>query len=73
MMFVGTILIPVGFFLGGVVTTEIDPWVGVFLVPIGGLFFAVGLLLSLLSLRNDAFIDLCKLAWPFCEFIGVIC
>ena len=32
MMFIGALLMPVGFFLGGIVTTEIDPFVGVFLV-----------------------------------------
>ncbi len=49
MMFIGALLMPVGFFLGGIVTTEIDPFVGVFLVPIGGLLFVLGLLLSLFT------------------------
>lgn len=49
MMFIGAILMPVGFFLGGIVTTEIDPFVGVFLVPIGGFLFVLGLLLSLFT------------------------
>jgi len=49
MMFIGALLMPVGFFLGGILTTEIDPFVGVFLVPIGGLLFVLGMLLSLFS------------------------
>jgi hypothetical protein len=49
MMFIGMLLMPVGFFLGGIVTTEIDPFVGVFLVPVGGLLFVLGLLLSLFT------------------------
>lgn len=49
MMFIGALLMPVGFFLGGIVTTEIDPFVGVFLVPIGGLLFVSGLLFSLFT------------------------
>jgi hypothetical protein len=49
MMFLGALLMPVGFFLGGIVTTEIDPFVGVFLVPIGGLLFVLGLLFSLFT------------------------
>lgn len=49
MMFIGTILMPVGFFLGGIITTEIDPFVGIFLVPVGGLLFVLGLLFSLFT------------------------
>jgi hypothetical protein len=49
MMFIGALLMPVGFFLGGILTTEIDPFIGVFLVPIGGLLFVLGLLLSLFT------------------------
>jgi hypothetical protein len=49
------VLIPLGFFLGGLAPTESDPWVGVYLVPIGALllFVAVTLLsLTLLSLSG---------------------
>lgn len=37
------LLIPGGFFLGGVIVYEADPWIGILLVPIGAiaLFFAV--------------------------------
>lgn len=37
------VLIPLGFFLGGVVTYEADPGVGVFLVPFGALALVVAL------------------------------
>jgi hypothetical protein len=41
------VLIPGGFFLGGLAPTETDPGVGVYLVPVGAvlLFAAVGLVL----------------------------
>ena len=38
-----SVLIPGGFFLGGVVTYEGDPGVGVFLVPFGALFLVIAL------------------------------
>ncbi|HKP60731.1 MAG TPA: hypothetical protein VJV78_28580 [Polyangiales bacterium] len=38
-----TVLIPGGFFLGGVVTYEGDPGVAVFLVPIGALVLVISL------------------------------
>ena len=48
------VLIPLGFFLGGLFPTESDPWVGVYLVPLGAflLFVAVALILS--SFRHSA-------------------
>jgi hypothetical protein len=41
-----TVLIPLGFFLGGLVPSEGDPWLGILLVPVGALllFIAVGLI-----------------------------
>jgi len=39
----GTLLVPVGFFLGGLVVRGGDPSAGVFLVPIGGLALLVGI------------------------------
>jgi hypothetical protein len=40
------VLIPLGFFLGGLFPSESDPWIGVYLVPLGALllFIAVGLI-----------------------------
>ena len=32
------ILLPLGFFLGGAWHTEVDPWVGILLVPVGAAF-----------------------------------
>lgn len=41
----GTILLPLGFFLGGLIHAEGDPGVGIFLVPLGAaaLLIAIGL------------------------------
>ncbi len=41
------ILIPLGFFLGGLFPTESDPWIGIYLVPLGALllFLAVAIIL----------------------------
>jgi hypothetical protein len=40
----GSVLVPLGFFLGGAFATEHDPWSGVLLVPLGALcmLYAVG-------------------------------
>jgi len=50
-----TLLLPGGFFLGGVVIYGGDPGLGIFLVPIGGfaLLLAVGLFAFSLGKRND--------------------
>ncbi len=42
-----TLLIPLGFFLGGLFPSEVDPWLGVLLVPPGALllFIAVALII----------------------------
>ena len=37
----GSVLVPGGFFIGGIVTYEGDPGVGVFLVPIGALLLVI--------------------------------
>jgi hypothetical protein len=39
-----SVLIPIGFFLGGTVTYEADPGVGVFLVPFGALALLIALM-----------------------------
>ncbi len=43
-----TLLIPLGFFLGGLAPSEADPWVGILLVPPGALllFIAVALIIA---------------------------
>lgn len=43
------VLIPLGFFLGGLWPTESDPWVGVYLVPLGALLLFIGVAIILLS------------------------
>jgi hypothetical protein len=42
-----TVLIPLGFFLGGIDPSETDPWVGILLVPVGALllFIAVAIVI----------------------------
>lgn len=41
LLIVGSILMPVGFFLGGLIHFEGDPGIGVFLSPIGALFILI--------------------------------
>jgi hypothetical protein len=43
------VLIPLGFFLGGLYPSESDPWVGIFLVPLGALLLFIAVALILLS------------------------
>ena len=43
-----TVLIPVGFFLAGIVIYGPDPGLGILLVPIGAVFLFVGVLLTVL-------------------------
>jgi len=38
------VLLPLGFFLGGIVVWEGDPWLGVLLVPVGALLLLAGVL-----------------------------
>jgi hypothetical protein len=47
------LLIPLGFFLGGLFPTEGDPWLGVFLVPLGALLLVVAVTLTLVSAFRD--------------------
>jgi hypothetical protein len=47
LMFLGTILLPLGFFLGGTAPTETDPFIGVWLAPLGGFLFLLGLVSTL--------------------------
>ncbi|MCB9882662.1 MAG: hypothetical protein H6832_12505 [Planctomycetes bacterium] len=48
---VGSALMPLGFFLGGVLNFEGDPSLGVLLVPIGGLCLLVALVRAALAAR----------------------
>ena len=48
----GAACLPWGFFLGGLQHYESDPGPGVFLVPVAGLVFAVGLVLLIFSPRS---------------------
>mgnify|MGYP001601256542 CR=1 FL=1 len=48
---VGAVLMPLGFFLGGVLNSEGDPSLGVLLVPLGGLFLLAGLVTAARAAR----------------------
>lgn len=48
----GTVLLPGGFMLGGVVTYGGDPGVGVFLVPVGALLIWISVLLVALAITD---------------------
>lgn len=45
----GAVLIPLGFFLGGLFPSESDPWPGIYLVPLGALLLFIAVVLILLS------------------------
>jgi hypothetical protein len=47
----GAVLMPVGFFLGGVQNSEGDPSLGILLVPLGGLFLLCALVRAAWSSR----------------------
>jgi hypothetical protein len=49
-----TLLIPLGFFLGGLAPSESDPWVGILLVPLGALLLFIAVALILVSARAEA-------------------
>lgn len=52
---VGALLMPLGFFLGGVLNHEGDPSLGALLVPVGALFLLYALLRAVLARpRSDA-------------------
>jgi hypothetical protein len=46
-----TILIPLGFFLGGISPSESDPWMGILLVPLGALLLFIAVSLIIFSIR----------------------
>jgi hypothetical protein len=48
---VGAVLMPLGFFLGGVLNSEGDPSLGVLLVPLGALFLLAGLVTAARAAR----------------------
>ena len=48
------LLIPLGFFLGGVSVSESDPWVGILLVPIGALLLFIAVAAIIVSARQEA-------------------
>ena len=43
------LLIPLGFFLGGLFPSESDPWAGILLVPVGALLLVIAVSLTLVS------------------------
>jgi hypothetical protein len=49
----GLILVPLGFFLGGLWPSESDPWIGVLLVPLGALLLFVAVALTIVSAGLD--------------------
>ena len=49
-----SLLMPIGFFLGGLGAVEGDPGAGVLLALPGGLFLFIGVLLTALALRNPS-------------------
>ncbi len=48
-----TLLIPLGFFLGGLWPSEVDPWVGILLVPAGALLLFLAVALIVVSAFRD--------------------
>lgn len=40
------LLMPLGFFLGGVAPSESDPWIGIWLVPVGGALLLLALAIT---------------------------
>jgi len=51
---IGAVLMPLGFFLGGILDYEGDPSLGILLVPAGGLFLLYALLRAAWSSRSPA-------------------
>ena len=49
-----SVLLPAGFFLGGIAMYGSDPGPGIFLVPVGALLLLIGVLLAALSTRRPA-------------------
>ena len=44
-----TVLIPLGFFLGGLAPSESDPWKGIILVPLGALLLFIAVAIIIVS------------------------
>ncbi len=47
-----TVILPGGFFLGGLIPYQGDPGIGIFLVPVGGALLAAAVLMIALSCRT---------------------
>jgi hypothetical protein len=47
-----TVLIPLGFFLGGLSPSESDPWKGIILVPLGALLLFIAVAMIVVSARR---------------------
>ncbi len=52
LLVIGAALMPLGFFLGGILNTEGDPSLGILLVPAGGVFLLVALIRAAASARR---------------------
>jgi hypothetical protein len=52
LLFVSSLLIPVGFFLGGIVFYSGDPGLGILLVPVGAVTLFAAVLLTALGTRS---------------------
>ena len=50
----GAVLMPLGFFLGGVLSSEGDPSLGIAIVPIGALFLLAALVRAAAAVRPGA-------------------
>ena len=47
------LLIPLGFFLGGLAPSESDPWLGILLVPFGALLLFIAVAVIIVSAREE--------------------
>jgi hypothetical protein len=47
------VLMPLGFFLGGLAPSESDPWIGILLVPLGALLLVVAVALVIASAGSE--------------------
>ena len=52
-LFDAAVLIPLGFFLGGLAPSEGDPWVGILLVPLGALLLFVAVFQIIISAGEE--------------------
>ncbi len=53
LLMAAALLLPLGFFLGGIWTHGGDPFIGILLVPVGALCFLAGLALTAFGLRRS--------------------